>query len=221
MRRSVKDSWMIWEVLTLANLLVKQLPSSKAQIYKQLLRFALSVCFLSCSFVYVFPIQYLTPFLFTLCSLFFKAFYFSWYQWFLTNILHYFFFGKNILHTRALESLPSWNICRQITMQTETQRQWKKRITLKLLVELYYAGVIGDGNILINIIMDARRQRWDATQTNLTLLASFARQERFFLGLPYFWRKISVKLANAKGEVSKDSAHLHMKSWGIHMTISI
>ncbi|WZY91996.1 hypothetical protein YC2023_064325 [Brassica napus] len=53
-----------------------------------------------------------------------------------------------------------------------------ERITITLLLELYYVGVIEDSNILINIVIDARRQIEDATQTNLTLLAGFARQGR-------------------------------------------
>uniref|UniRef100_A0A1J3JRJ2 Regulator of nonsense transcripts UPF2 n=1 Tax=Noccaea caerulescens TaxID=107243 RepID=A0A1J3JRJ2_NOCCA len=64
----------------------------------------------------------------------------------------------------------------------------KKRSTLKLLLELYYVGVIEDSNIFINIIKDLTSAEHmkdrDTTQTNLTLLASFARQGRVFLGLP-------------------------------------
>ncbi|WCJ19421.1 Regulator of nonsense transcripts UPF2 [Euphorbia peplus] len=64
----------------------------------------------------------------------------------------------------------------------------KKRSTLKLILELYFVGVIEDGGILINIIKDLTSVEHfkdrDATQTNLTLLASFARQGRVFLGLP-------------------------------------
>ncbi|CAN8284822.1 unnamed protein product [Cochlearia groenlandica] len=64
----------------------------------------------------------------------------------------------------------------------------KKRSTLKLLLELYYVGVIEDGNIFINIVKDLTSAELlkdrDTTQTNLTLLASFARQGRVFLGLP-------------------------------------
>ncbi|XVE68979.1 hypothetical protein DITRI_Ditri09bG0113600 [Diplodiscus trichospermus] len=64
----------------------------------------------------------------------------------------------------------------------------KKRSTLKLLVELYFVGVIEDNGIFINIIKDLTGTEHlkdrDATQTNLTLLASFARQGRVFLGLP-------------------------------------
>ncbi|OMO81089.1 MIF4G-like, type 3 [Corchorus olitorius] len=64
----------------------------------------------------------------------------------------------------------------------------KKRSTLKLLLELYFVGVIEDNGIFINIIKDLTSTEHmkdrDATQTNLTLLASFARQGRVFLGLP-------------------------------------
>lgn len=64
----------------------------------------------------------------------------------------------------------------------------KKRSTLKLLLELYYVGVIEDSNIFINIIKDLTSAEHmkdrDTTQTNLTLLAGFARQGRVFLGLP-------------------------------------
>lgn len=64
----------------------------------------------------------------------------------------------------------------------------KKRSTLKLLMELYYVGVIEDSSIFINIIKDLTSTEHlkdrEATQTNLTLLASFARQGRVFLGLP-------------------------------------
>ena len=64
----------------------------------------------------------------------------------------------------------------------------KKRSTLKLLLELYYVGVIEDSNIFISIIKDLTSAEHmkdrDTTQTNLTLLAGFARQGRVFLGLP-------------------------------------
>ncbi|KAF2294839.1 hypothetical protein GH714_021318 [Hevea brasiliensis] len=72
----------------------------------------------------------------------------------------------------------------------------KKRSTLKLLLELYFVGVIEDSSIFINIIKDLAltsvellKDR-DATQTNLTLLASFARQGRVFLGLPLSGQEI-------------------------------
>ena len=70
----------------------------------------------------------------------------------------------------------------------------KKRSTLKLLLELYFVGVIEDNGIFINIIKDLTSTEHlkdrDATQTNLTLLASFARQGRMFLGLPLSGQEI-------------------------------
>lgn len=70
----------------------------------------------------------------------------------------------------------------------------KKRSTLKLLLELYFVGVIEDGGIFINIIKDLtgaeQLKDRDATQTSLTLLSSFARQGRIFLGLPVTGQEI-------------------------------
>ncbi|XVF75478.1 hypothetical protein PTKIN_Ptkin13bG0191200 [Pterospermum kingtungense] len=70
----------------------------------------------------------------------------------------------------------------------------KKRSTLKLLLELYFVGVIEDKGIFITIIKDLTSTEHlkdrDATQTNLTLLSSFARQGRVFLGLPLSGREI-------------------------------
>ncbi|XP_050209563.1 regulator of nonsense transcripts UPF2 isoform X2 [Mercurialis annua] len=64
----------------------------------------------------------------------------------------------------------------------------KKRSTLKLFLELYFVGVIEETGSLINIIKDLTSMEHfkdrDATQANLTLLGSFARQGRVFLGLP-------------------------------------
>ncbi|CAK7325553.1 unnamed protein product [Dovyalis caffra] len=64
----------------------------------------------------------------------------------------------------------------------------KKRSTLKLLLELYFVGVTEDSSIFINIIKDLTSVEHlkdrDTAQANLTLLASFARQGRVFLGLP-------------------------------------
>ncbi|KAK3023907.1 hypothetical protein RJ639_043450, partial [Escallonia herrerae] len=64
----------------------------------------------------------------------------------------------------------------------------KKRSSLKLLVELYFVGVIEDSSIFVSIIKDLTSiehlKDRDAAQTNLSLLASFARQGRYFLGLP-------------------------------------
>ncbi|WJX29256.1 Regulator of nonsense transcripts upf2, variant 2 [Trifolium repens] len=63
----------------------------------------------------------------------------------------------------------------------------KKRSSLKLLLELFFVGVIEDGGIFINIIKDLTSMEQlkdrEATQTSLTLLSSFARQGRIFLGL--------------------------------------
>ncbi|MCO5571736.1 hypothetical protein L7F22_025484 [Adiantum nelumboides] len=70
----------------------------------------------------------------------------------------------------------------------KSYRALKKRSTLKLLVELYVCGVFDDTSVFVSIIrdlcsMDVLRDR-DSVQTNLTLLVSFTRQGRFFLGLP-------------------------------------
>ncbi|PIN10169.1 hypothetical protein CDL12_17245 [Handroanthus impetiginosus] len=70
----------------------------------------------------------------------------------------------------------------------KNSRAMKKRSSLKLLLELYFVGVVEDCGIFINIIKDLTSTEHlkdrDATQTNLSLLASFARQGRFLLGLP-------------------------------------
>lgn len=64
----------------------------------------------------------------------------------------------------------------------------RKRSTLKLLLELYFVGLIEDSGIFVNIVKDLTSLEHlkdrEATQTNLSLLASFARQGRTFLGLP-------------------------------------
>ncbi|GFZ14825.1 regulator of nonsense transcripts UPF2 [Actinidia rufa] len=73
-------------------------------------------------------------------------------------------------------------------------RAMKKRSTLKLLLELYFVGVIEDGGIFVNIIKDLTSAEHlkdrEATQTNLSLLASFARQGRTLLGLPQSGQEI-------------------------------
>ncbi|KAJ7289004.1 hypothetical protein O6H91_Y308000 [Diphasiastrum complanatum] len=66
-------------------------------------------------------------------------------------------------------------------------RAMRKRSTLKFLMELYYCGVFEDASIFLNIIKDLTnvdnlRDR-ETTQTNLSLLVSFARQGRTLLGL--------------------------------------
>ncbi|XP_052203853.1 regulator of nonsense transcripts UPF2 isoform X2 [Diospyros lotus] len=67
-------------------------------------------------------------------------------------------------------------------------RAMKKRSTLKLLLEIYFVGVVEDSSIFVNIIKDLTSMEHlkdrEATQTNLSLLASFARQGRTFIGLP-------------------------------------
>ncbi|VFQ65700.1 unnamed protein product [Cuscuta campestris] len=66
-------------------------------------------------------------------------------------------------------------------------RAMKKRSTLKLLLELYFVGVINDCSIFVSIIKDLTSiehlKDRDTTHTNLSLLASFARQGRYLLGL--------------------------------------
>ncbi|KAF5205430.1 regulator of nonsense transcripts UPF2, partial [Thalictrum thalictroides] len=63
----------------------------------------------------------------------------------------------------------------------------KKRSTLRLMTELYFVGVIEDANIFVNVIKDLtsleHMKDRDTSQMNLTLLTSFARQGRVFLGL--------------------------------------
>ncbi|GLT66869.1 hypothetical protein SLA2020_392120 [Shorea laevis] len=70
----------------------------------------------------------------------------------------------------------------------------KKRSTFKLLLELFFVGVIEESGIFINIMKDLTSLEHlkdrDATQTNLTLLTSFARQGRVFLGLPLSGQEI-------------------------------
>ncbi|KAH6806703.1 regulator of nonsense transcripts UPF2 [Perilla frutescens var. frutescens] len=70
----------------------------------------------------------------------------------------------------------------------KNSRAMKKRSTLKLLLELYFVGVVEDSGIFVNIIKDLTSTEHlkdrDATQTNLSLIASFARQGRFLLGFP-------------------------------------
>ncbi|GAV63717.1 MIF4G domain-containing protein/Upf2 domain-containing protein [Cephalotus follicularis] len=69
----------------------------------------------------------------------------------------------------------------------KNMKAMKKRSMLKLLLELYFVGVIEDSTIFINITKDLTSiehlKDRDTTLTNLTLLASFARQGRIFVGL--------------------------------------
>ncbi|KAI3809007.1 hypothetical protein L1987_24972 [Smallanthus sonchifolius] len=65
----------------------------------------------------------------------------------------------------------------------------KKRSALKLLLELFFDGVIDDTAIFVTIIKDLASLEHlkdrDTAHTNLSLLASFARQARYFIGLPH------------------------------------
>ncbi|KAF7803922.1 Regulator of nonsense transcripts UPF2 [Senna tora] len=83
----------------------------------------------------------------------------------------------------------------------------KKRSTLKLLLELYFVGVIEDSGIFINIIKDLTSAEQlkdrDATQTSLTLLSSFARQGRTFLGLPVTGQEIHEEGLNITADQKK------------------
>eukprot|EP01018_Ginkgo_biloba_P009187 Gb_41555 [translate_table: standard] len=79
-----------------------------------------------------------------------------------------------------------------------SSRAMKKRSTLKLLMELYFVGVIEDASFFINIIKDLTstehfRDR-DSTQMHLSLLVSFARQGRVFLGLPFSGQDVQDEL---------------------------
>jgi len=68
-----------------------------------------------------------------------------------------------------------------------SSRAMKKRSTLRLLMELYFCGVLEDGSVFVSIIKDLTSSEHlkdrEATQTNLSLLVSFARQGRGLLGL--------------------------------------
>ncbi|KAL8094963.1 hypothetical protein AgCh_036464 [Apium graveolens] len=76
----------------------------------------------------------------------------------------------------------------------KNSKAMKKRSSLKLLLELYFVGVIDDSGVFINIIKDLTSMEHlkdrDAAQTNLSLLSSFARQARYFLGLPLSGQEI-------------------------------
>lgn len=76
----------------------------------------------------------------------------------------------------------------------KNSKAMKKRSSLKLLLELYFVGVVEDCGVFVNIIKDLTSMEHlkdrDAAQTNLSLLASFARQARYFLGLPQSGQEI-------------------------------
>ncbi|KAK3144214.1 hypothetical protein QOZ80_4AG0310140 [Eleusine coracana subsp. coracana] len=86
------------------------------------------------------------------------------------GLLKVFFLGKSV------ESDPDKNA-----------RAMKKRSTLRLLIELYFVGIVEDASTFTAIIkeltsLEHLKDR-ETTQTNISLLANFARQGRFFLGL--------------------------------------
>lgn len=87
----------------------------------------------------------------------------------------------------------------------------KKRSTLKLLLELYFVGVIEDSGIFMNIIKDLTNLEHlkdrDTTQTNMNLLASFARQGRIFLGLTFTGQEIHEEVQFLFGPLH-DLVHL-------------
>ncbi|XP_077212935.1 regulator of nonsense transcripts UPF2 [Tasmannia lanceolata] len=76
----------------------------------------------------------------------------------------------------------------------------KKRSSLKLLMELYFVGVIEDAGIFINIIKDLTSLEYlkdrDTTQMNLSLITSFTRQGKIFLGLPQSVQEIHEEFFN-------------------------
>jgi hypothetical protein len=60
-----------------------------------------------------------------------------------------------------------------------SSRAMRKRSTLRLLMELYFCGVFEEGNLFVNIVKDLTNtdhlRDQETTQTNLSLLVSFAR----------------------------------------------
>ncbi|KAJ3680250.1 hypothetical protein LUZ60_016528 [Juncus effusus] len=63
----------------------------------------------------------------------------------------------------------------------------KRRSTIKLLMELYFVGILEDASVFVSIVKDLTSNEYlkdkEATQTNISLLTSFAKQGRFLLGL--------------------------------------
>ncbi|XP_061975428.1 regulator of nonsense transcripts UPF2-like [Populus nigra] len=89
----------------------------------------------------------------------------------------------------------------------KNSKAMKKRSTLKLLLELFFVGATEDSSVFINIIKDLTSAEHlkdrDTTQTNLTLLASFARQGRVFLGLPLSGQEIHEEGLNITTDQKK------------------
>ncbi|KAL5208454.1 hypothetical protein ABZP36_032889 [Zizania latifolia] len=69
----------------------------------------------------------------------------------------------------------------------KSSRAMNKRSTMKLLIELYFVGIVEDASIFVTILKDLTSLEHlkdrEATQTNLSLLSAFAHQGRFFIGL--------------------------------------
>ncbi|KAJ8544156.1 hypothetical protein K7X08_028667 [Anisodus acutangulus] len=95
-------------------------------------------------------------------------------------------------------------------------RAMKKCSTLKHLLEIYFVGVLEDASIFVNIVKDLTSVEHlkdrDATHTNLSLLASFARQERYLLGLPLAGQDILEELFKALN-VTTDQKKLFRKAF--------
>ncbi|XP_055835205.1 regulator of nonsense transcripts UPF2 isoform X2 [Solanum dulcamara] len=103
-------------------------------------------------------------------------------------------------------------------------RAMKKRSTLKLLLELYFVGVVDDTGIFVNIVKDLTSVEHlkdrDATQTNLSLLASFARQGRYLLGLPLAGQDILEGLFKALN-VTTDQKRFFRKAFQTYYDASV
>ncbi|KAH0759907.1 hypothetical protein KY290_023400 [Solanum tuberosum] len=103
-------------------------------------------------------------------------------------------------------------------------RAMKKRSTLKLLLELYFVGVVDDTGIFVNIVKDLTSVEHlkdrDATQTNLSLLASFARQGRYLLGLPLAGQDILEELFKALN-VTTDQKRFFRKAFQTYYDASV
>ncbi|KAJ8557122.1 hypothetical protein K7X08_002747 [Anisodus acutangulus] len=78
------------------------------------------------------------------------------------------------------------------------------------------SGVLEDTDIFVNIVKDLTSVEYlknrDATQTNLSLLASFAQQERYMLGLPLAGQDILEELFKAL-DVTTDQKRLFRKAF--------
>ncbi|KAL7603481.1 hypothetical protein Lser_V15G15009 [Lactuca serriola] len=92
----------------------------------------------------------------------------------------------------------------------------KKRSALKLLLELFFDGVIEDTGIFITIIKDLASLEHlkdrDTTHTNLSLLAIFARQARYFIGLSHAGEELveeGLNITSDQKKVFKKAFHTY------------